>query len=123
MTTYKLTVTASPALRARAVPGGSPSIADFFKYGDKLTAADKVLNGSMYWYRITECLRNGLPVALPYVDTWAGAGAVGEYLRVDSVVETPTEPPVPAPPVFPLSFVLTDPQGNKAQYTFVKVIE
>lgn len=32
-------------------------------------------------------------------------------------------PPDPTAPVFPESFVLTDPSGAKAEYAFVKIIE
>lgn len=35
-------------------------------------------------------------------------------------IETPPPPPTP---VFPESFVLTDPSGAKAEYVFVRVIE
>jgi hypothetical protein len=37
------------------------------------------------------------------------------------VVSTP--PPVVDPPMFPESFVLTDPSGNKAEYKFVRIVE
>lgn len=115
---YNLTVTASPGLRARNSPGGDPFISDFFKYNDKLTAISREYAGSMYWYEISSCLRNGVVVELPFPVTYAGAGSSGEYLRIDS---TQTEPnPVPS---FPQSFVLTDPSGNSAEYVFVRIIE
>lgn len=37
-----------------------------------------------------------------------------------TVIETPPPPPTP---VFPESFVLTDPSGAKAEYVFVRIIE
>ncbi len=102
---YDLTVTANPALRARAIPNGSPSVADFFKKGDVLTADNKVFSGAMDWYRITKCVRAGQIITLPYTvntppytETYAGAGNVslGEYLHVDGTHEDgpPVEPPV-----------------------------
>ena len=33
-----------------------------------------------------------------------------------------TEPTPPAAPTFPTSYTLTDPQGNKAEYVFVKLL-
>ena len=113
---YQLTVTASPGLRVRAVENGSPNIGDFFKFGDKLTADRTVMAGGMAWYRITQCLRNGVNVALPYTENWAGAGASNEFLRVDSVTE-------PTQPNFPQSFTMTDPSGNRAEYAFVREIK
>lgn len=39
-----------------------------------------------------------------------------------TIVDVP--PPAPSPvPMFPESFTLTDPQGNKAEYQFVRILE
>lgn len=39
-------------------------------------------------------------------------------------IENPTKPEEPEPsPIFPESFVLTDPSGARAEYVFVRVIE
>lgn len=41
-----------------------------------------------------------------------------------SPVPVPDNPPPPVPsPLFPKSFILTEPNGNKAEYVFVRVIE
>lgn len=67
-------------------------------------------------------------------DTWALlAGSVVKWVAVVhlgvtyGVIEgevVPPPPPDPSPvPMFPESFTLTDPQGNKAEYVFVRILE
>jgi len=56
---------------------------------------------------------NGQAVTSLYVAAWV--------VNYKEVVSTP--PPVVEPPMFPESFVLTDPSGNKAEYKFVRIVE
>ena len=44
-----------------------------------------------------------------------------ENLKEVGVVVPPVEPPV-VTPTFPQSFTLTDPQGNRAEYAFVRML-
>lgn len=46
-----------------------------------------------------------------------------EYYTVVTDQTDPTDPTDPPAPIFPESFVLTDPSGAKAEYEFVRIIE
>lgn len=74
-----------------------------------------------HWVRVTKCDTN--PKAVGYFGAVMYPNSLGlGKVFADVIEETPPSPPPPTP-MFPESFILTDPSGAQAEYVFVRVIE
>lgn len=72
------------------------------------------------WLYVTK--RNGKTLSAQGWTAYIHKGVpICENFKTVGVVVPPVDPPV-VTPTFPESFTLTDPQGNRAEYAFVKVL-
>lgn len=93
--------------------------ADSYVVGDDVWTAPadgtEVRKGDI-WLHVTHV--NNIPVANGWMAYIHKATAI-----CDNFEQLPDTPPVDPAPVFPDSFILTDPSGAKAEYKFVRIVE
>ena len=99
--------------------GANVEIEEILEYLENDTVQPAIWKGDR-WGKVIKV--NGVATPQP---SWMAIHYHGTPVCSENytVVTDPTDPPVPGTPVFPESFVLTDPSGAKAEYVFVRIVE
>ena len=123
MTDYLVTITWDSGASVRSVPNTSntsiATLADNAQVHAWELVPDSLdpTNTQKLWAHISGGAYDGKYVAVLY------PSSSGDYVRA-TWEDVSAPPPDPTPtPTFPESFILVDPQGKKAEYAFVRIVE